>query len=60
MLGGGVGGRGVLLVLAGLGSVALAVALTIVPIAMSGSFTSLPAFSSQNCTQSSSQLTASR
>jgi peptidoglycan DL-endopeptidase CwlO len=57
---GGSGGRGPLfLLLAGVGAVALAVGLSVLPLAMSGSLIGLPAFGPQTCTQPTSQLVAS-
>lgn len=55
----GGGGHGLLVVLAGIGAVALALGMAVVPMAMSGSLSSLPAFSPQACTQPTSQLAAS-
>lgn len=59
--GGGARGRGpVLLLLGGAGVVALAVGLAVIPIAMSGSLTALPAFGPQSCAQAPAQLVASK
>jgi len=57
---GGGAGHGLLLFVVGIGAVALAIGMTLVPIAMSGSLASLPAFSPQSCTRPSAQLVASR
>src|SRR6266542_5959074 len=57
---GGGAGHGLLLFVVGIGAVALAIGMTLVPIARSGSLASLPAFSPQSCTRPSAQLTASR
>ncbi len=59
---GGSGGRGPLFGLfIGVGVVAFAIGLTVIPIAMSGNLVGLPAFApQQSCTQNASQLVASK
>jgi cell wall-associated NlpC family hydrolase len=48
------------MMLGGGGVVALVIGLTLIPIAMSGSFTALPAFGPQPCASPSAQLVASK
>ncbi len=58
---GGSGGHGPLFgLLIGVGVVAFAIGLAVIPIAMSGSLIGLPAFGPQKCTQPASQLAASQ